>query len=92
MCFSGIIGAMPSIGSPRPLKTLPNISFDTPTVATSPVGTTAAPSVSIPEVPSRTCMTARSPLSWSIWPVLFSPFGRVITHISPSPPPVIFPA
>ncbi len=52
--FSGIIGGSESIGSPKPLKTLPKMSVETPARALTPVGTTPAVPASMPLVPCRT--------------------------------------
>src|SRR3972149_4861607 len=87
---SGIIGGRPSIGSPKPFRTLPKSSFETPILAVSPVGSTLEASESMPGVPCNTCTMAVAPMSWSICPVRFSPSASSTTHISPRLPPESF--
>ncbi len=51
---SGMILGPPSMGSPLPSKTRPNISADTGSLSVSPRNRTDVADVSKPEVPSKT--------------------------------------
>ena len=79
---SAIRGAPPSMGSPRPLKTRPNMSRDTGRVCTLPRKRTFVSFVSMPEVPSKTCTSARSDSISRTRPRRLSPLASSISASS----------
>ena len=61
---------------PEPLKERPSISSDTPIFRTSPVNSQCVLRLSMPEVPSNTCTTARFPDTSRTWPERSVPSPR----------------
>ena len=71
-----------SITFPEPLNDQPSISLDTPILRTSPVNSHRVLHLSMSDVPSKTCMTAREPATSRTWPDSIVPSPRVRLTIS----------
>jgi hypothetical protein len=72
----------PSMGLPDPLNTLPNMSRETGVLRTSPVNSRVVLRLSMPEVPSKTCTTAREPSTSRTCPRRWVPSPRRTSTIS----------
>src|SRR3989304_3312576 len=85
-----MIRGPPSIGFPLPSSILPNRSLETANLTVSPMKRTLVEETSRPEVPSKTCTTAKSLRTSNTCPLLSSPAGVRIRTSSPNPTPFTF--
>lgn len=72
----------PSMGFPDPLKMRPSMSLDTAVFITSPVNSSLVLRLSMPDVPSKTCTTARSPSTSRTCPRRMVPSASRMSTIS----------
>src|SRR5208282_153035 len=75
----------PSIGRPLPSRILPRRSLETGSLTVSSRNLTLVVETSKPDVPSKTCTTARSDRASRTCPLLSSPVGVRIRTSSPYP-------